>query len=149
MWGLAVKSVNTLTDTERCPLSLCWIRPLQQTHCGSDNNIWISAAHSSQSWSQCASHVLLIWRAFKLAHPWIHKPTQSCNKPKLHSGHHCTTNSCATCSDWSGNSHLGICFSSQPMDGTCICGESGPLGGLCSTRAWISEPWHLPMESRL
>ena len=70
-----------------------------------------------------------------------HIPHRGGNKPVLQSRHCCTQNSCTICSDWSSNSHPGICS----MDGTCICGECGPLRGLCGTCvwAWMSQPWHL------
>lgn len=87
------------------------------------------------------SEGLLNWHIPEYTNP------QSCNKPSLQSGHHCTKNSYTACSEWSGNSHLGICSASQSMDGTCICGESCPLQGLCSTSVWVwvCQPWHLSM----
>lgn len=82
----------------------------------------------------CYLKDFLVWHIRKNTNP------QGCNKPKLQSWHYCTQNSCTTCSDWSSNSHPGICSASESMDGTCICGKSSPLQCLCSTwvRAWMS-----------
>lgn len=49
------------------------------------------------------------------------------------------------------NSRFGIRAASQWLAGMCICGQSCPLQGLCSTyvRAWMSQLWHLSMAVHL
>lgn len=73
------------------------------------------------------SEGLLNWHINENTNP------QGYNKPKLQSWQYCTQISCITCSDWSSNSHIDICSASQLMNGTCVCGKSGPLQGPCST----------------
>lgn len=138
--------VAASAHTESC-FSFCGIKPLKQTHCGSETTKFecLQPIHLKADLNvppMCfLSEGLLNWHIPEYTNP------RGCNKPKLQSWHCCTHNSYVACSEWSSNSHLGICSASQSMNGTCICGESSPLQGLCSTWVWtwMSRPWHLSM----
>ena len=107
-----------------------------------------AAAFISAPISMCLPCASYLEGLFKAGASLNTQAPRGCSKPKLQSRHCCTHSSCTTCSDWSSNSHLGICsrLSVDWMEHAYVANPA-PLQGLCSTwvRAWMSPPWHLSM----